>query len=193
MKKILLSGIAVLIFCCTGYAQKVKLPSAHDVIKKALEQAKIENKNIFVIFHASWCTWCHKMDVAMNDTACIKFFTDNYIIQHLTVKEQDKELENPGAKELLEKYQGNKGGIPFFIVLDQNGVLVADSQIRPEGMGMDTPGRNVGFPGGSQAWPLFENLLKNTSSLTADQINIIKEVFQKVRGSVKIINNITFN
>ncbi|MDD2425466.1 MAG: thioredoxin family protein [Bacteroidales bacterium] len=193
MKRKGLLVIAVLMLFYSGYAQETKLLSANEVIKEAVAQAKNDNKNVFIIFHASWCTWCHKMDTAMNNPACKEFFTDNYVIRHLVVREQNKELENPGATELLAKYQGDKGGIPFFVVLDQKGALIADSQIRPEGAGIYSPGRNMGFPGGPQALPHFEKLLKNTSSLTEEEINIIKEVFQKARGSVKIINHIVID
>ena len=36
--------------------------TATEILAKAQNQAKIENKNVFVIFHASWCGWCKKME-----------------------------------------------------------------------------------------------------------------------------------
>ncbi len=36
-------------------------------LKESMQQAAAENKNVFIIFHASWCGWCHKMDTSMND------------------------------------------------------------------------------------------------------------------------------
>src|SRR5690606_25443283 len=99
----------------------------------------------FLMFHASWCGWCHRMDDAMNDSTCKNFFTDNYVICHLVVKEMGdkKKLENPGAEELLAKYHGDKAGIPFWLIFDKNGNLLADSQERPEGAGLDEAGKNV--------------------------------------------------
>src|SRR5262245_46462193 len=60
-------------------------PSAETILKEAYQRAAKEKKNVMIIFHASWCGWCHKMDTAMNDVACKKFFTDNYVVEHLTV------------------------------------------------------------------------------------------------------------
>jgi len=89
--------------------------SASDVLKEAYQQAAKEKKNVFVMFHASWCGWCHKMDKSMNDPACKKFFDDNYIIRHLVVDEakDKKNLENPGAAEMKIKYNGDGQGIPL--------------------------------------------------------------------------------
>ena len=97
MKRIILSVVLVTCFAFIGNAQSPA--SATDVLKEAYQQAAKENKNVFVIFHASWCGWCHKMDKSMNDPICKKFFDDNYIIRHLVVDEakDKKNLENPGA------------------------------------------------------------------------------------------------
>src|ERR1700730_10298358 len=71
-------------------------PSADNILKEAYQQAAKENKNVFIIFHASWCGWCHKMDSSMNDEKLKPFFDKNYIVVHLTVDESrdKKELEN---------------------------------------------------------------------------------------------------
>jgi thioredoxin-related protein len=44
--------------------------NASDILDKAYVKAKEENKNVFVIFHASWCGWCKRMDKNMNDDPC---------------------------------------------------------------------------------------------------------------------------
>ncbi|MES1220386.1 MAG: thioredoxin family protein, partial [Bacteroidota bacterium] len=87
--------------------------SADAILKAAVAEAAKENKKVFIIFHASWCGWCHKMDSSMNDKACKKFFDDNYVIRHLVVHESKdkKKLENPGAAEMLKKYNGADQGI----------------------------------------------------------------------------------
>ncbi|HTG54955.1 MAG TPA: thioredoxin family protein, partial [Niabella sp.] len=65
-------------------AQQTPLP-ADSILSRALSKAKAEKKNVFVIFHASWCGWCRKMDAAMNDAACKPFFDANYVVEHLTI------------------------------------------------------------------------------------------------------------
>ena len=53
----------------------------------------------------------------MNDPACKEFFDNNYVIDHLVVKESEnnKHLENPGAEDLLKQYKGANSGIPFWL------------------------------------------------------------------------------
>src|SRR5688572_28318191 len=88
--------------------------SAADIMKEACEKAAKENKKVFVMFHASWCGWCHRMDASMNDEDVKKYFDDNFIIRHLVVDEAPtkKDLETPGANEIRTKYHGDGQGIP---------------------------------------------------------------------------------
>src|SRR6185369_6891149 len=82
-------------FCA---AQTDPLPTS-EIMREAMQTAVKENKNIFIIFHASWCGWCHKMDSSIADKNCRDYFSKNYVIRHLVVDEsRDKKgLENPGA------------------------------------------------------------------------------------------------
>ena len=145
--------------------------SAETILKNALEIAKKENKNVFVMFHASWCGWCKKMDKGMNDDACQSFFNDNYVVEHLTVKESpnNKHLENAGAEELLTKHKGEKSGIPFWLVFDANGALLVDS--------FDNNGQNLGCPASKEEVAVFIEKLKKTSHLKQNELDIIAKVF----------------
>lgn len=118
---------------------KVVTLSAEEIVAPAYKQAAKENKNVIILFHASWCSWCKKMDASMNDRLISKYFTDNYVIVHLNVLESanKKYLENAGAKELLQKYHGEKAGLPFFVILDKDKNLLADSNIKPEGKALN--------------------------------------------------------
>ena len=155
--------------------------NANDILKEASQLAAKDKKNVFIIFHASWCGWCHKMDNSMNDIAVKTFFDDNFIIRHLVVYEskEKKNLENPGAIELLTKYHGNDDGIPYWLIFDKTGNLLADSQIRPPGAGMDTKGKNSGCPANEEEVNYFITVLRNTTTLNAQQLALIKERFRK--------------
>ena len=160
-------------------AQSAK-PAA-EVLNTAYKLAAKEKKNVFVIFHASWCGWCHKMDTAMNDKTVKAFFDKSYVVEHLTVKEapEKKNLENPGAEELLKKYHAADQGIPFWIVLDAKGNLLADSQIRPDGASLDSPGKNIGCPASAEEVESFVKILKKTTSLKENDLKLIAERFRK--------------
>lgn len=62
--------------------------TATEILAKAQNQAKIENKNVFVIFHASWCGWCKKMEKNMDDPKVKSYFDSNYVKTFITVQER---------------------------------------------------------------------------------------------------------
>lgn len=153
---------------------------ADAILREAGNVAAKEKKNVFVLFHASWCGWCHKMDTAMNDNSVKKFFTDNYVIRHLVVYESKgkENLENPGALDLLKKYKGDEKGIPYWLIFDENGKLLADSKLRPGGGGLES-GDNTGCPASEKEVAHFVKVLKETSSLTDDELSVIEKRFRE--------------
>lgn len=184
--RLTVTTLTFVLFFSTIHAQKTPL-SADQIMQEAMQKAASEKKNIIIIFHASWCGWCHKMDSSINDKSCSQFFNDNYVIRHLVVDESKdkKTLENPGAAELRKKYHGDGEGIPFWLIFDKNGDLLADSQIRPEGAGLDTRGDNVGCPAEEKEVEHFINVLKNTSHINATEEAAIQKRFRQNEDLVK--------
>jgi thiol-disulfide isomerase/thioredoxin len=154
--------------------------TAGEILKEAYQLADKENKNVLIIFHASWCGWCHKMDKSLEDETCKKYFEDNFVIRHLVVDESDdkKNLENPGADALRKKYHGDGLGIPFWLVFNKDGKMLADSKIRAEGDGPEK-GENVGCPAAENEVEYFISVLKRTSKLNATQLEIIRKRFRE--------------
>jgi len=181
MKKLLLLSFSLCCFIMASFQQPIsaqQTPSADKILADARSVATKENKNVFVIFHASWCGWCHKMDTAMNDPAIKKFFSDNYVVRHLVVMESKnkKNLENPGALELMQKYSGEGSGIPFWFISDKNGQFLMDSrQQNADGK----PGDNVGCPASDKEVEYFIKVLKQTSKIDEPGLAAIKTRFRK--------------
>jgi thioredoxin-related protein len=169
----------VFLFCLSAKSQTPPA-SSDEILKEAYQVAAKENKNVFVMFHASWCGWCHKMDKSMEDVNCKKFFDDNFVIRHLVVDESDdkKNLENPGAVEFRKKYHGDGQGIPFWLVFDKDGKLLFDSKIRTAGEGPEA-GDNLGCPASANEVEYFISLLKKTTNLSAAQLDIIRKRFRE--------------
>ena len=153
--------------------------SAEKIINDARAVAVKENKNIFVIFHASWCGWCHKMDTAMNDPAVKKHFDDNYVIRHLVVLESKnkKSLENPGALELMKQSSAETSGIPFWLIYNKNGEKIFDSRARTAD---GTAGDNVGCPASEKEVDHFIYVLKASSSIDEMGLEAIRKRFRKI-------------
>ena len=178
MKKNLLLSLAFIFVISAAYAQ---VPSTETIMQQAYAKAKKENKNVMVIFHASWCGWCKKMEASMNEPNLKKFFDDNYVVAELVVKESKgkEHLENAGSLELMNKYKGERAGLPYWFVTDANGKELADSQARPQGAGLDTFGDNVGCPASEKEVIYFAKVLKATSKLKDNEIALISERFAK--------------
>jgi hypothetical protein len=87
-------------------------------------------------------------------------------------------LENPGALDLLKKYKGDEKGIPYWLIFDKNGKLLADSKLRPDGGGLET-GDNTGCPANEKEVAHFVKVLKETSSLKDDELSVIEKRFRK--------------
>ena len=180
MKKIFLFSTCMLLLLLANAQQKI--PTTEQVLKEAYAQATKENKNVFIIFHASWCGWCHKMDTALNDPSLKKYFDNNYIIRHLTVLESanKKSLENNGAEALFTKYAGSTNeGIPFWLVFDKKGTLLADSKVRTDGATTGPGGSNAGCPASKAEVDYFITVLKKTSSLKEADLNLIAKRFRE--------------
>ena len=179
MRKLLFI-IATLIFCNGLFAQSTPEP-ASKILEVAYKQATKEKKNVMVIFHASWCGWCKKLDASLNDPTCKNFFDKSYVIVHLTILESadKKQLENPGAIDIFNENGVKGGGIPYFLIYDKNGKLLADSKMRPAGKGPDAKPANIGCPAQDDEVAAFVGILKKTSKITGKEAAAIIERFKK--------------
>lgn len=165
-------------------AEEVAAPPrpSSEILDEAMQQAQKEGKKIFVIFHASWCGWCKKMDNAINDEACKASFERNYVLVHLDVLERgNKEgiLENPGAEDFMNDHGGESQGLPYWIVLSENGKLLADSKVRPEGAAITDPGNNVGCPASEEEVAQLLHILQTTGNFEEKELKAIEQRFRK--------------
>lgn len=165
--------LMILLFVAACAGQVKAQDSASNILENALTQAKVENKNVFVKYSASWCGWCKKMDKQMKSDKCKSFFDTNYVIVNLVVKEsqKNKHLENPGAIDFLKKHKGDQSGLPFWVILNEDGSLIEDS--------FNVEGENLGCPYTKEEVETFISILKKTSNLTQENLTIIAETFQE--------------
>ena len=121
-------------------------PSSKTLLEKASSTAKHSGKNVLVIFHASWCGWCHRFDKFLDTTDEGKIVKNGLEIVHVTVMESDpkqKVNENAGGLELMEQLGGKDAGLPFFAIIDaKTGKPIANS-LQKDG----DPKSNTGYPG----------------------------------------------
>jgi thioredoxin-related protein len=139
-----------------GSAQTAKPDSAQVILHRAEQHAAATHRHVLVIFHASWCKWCKKLDTALTDKAVSAIIEKQYVVVHLDVLERKEAIalyENPGGADLLNEFGGGKAGIPFFVILDTAGKNLGNSNILPDH-------QNVGYPSSKEEIAAFTEYLK---------------------------------
>lgn len=170
--KVLLLLLATFLTVHLASAQNTP-PSADEVLKEALKEAKAQKKKVFIKFSASWCGWCHKMDASMNEPELKPLFDKSFVMRQLIVMEaaDKKNLENPGGADLLKKYNSDGFGIPVWFIFDTDGKLLVDSHLRPEGTGLDVKGKGIiGCPASKEEVDAFIKALKLTTKLNEAEL-----------------------
>lgn len=143
------------------------------VLNKALTEAKAGKKNVMLMFHASWCKWCKMMEKNMNLPETKPLFEKKFVTAYVDVQErgEKKSLENPGGQELMNKYKGENAGLPFWLILNPKGEVLADS--------FNAKGENLGSPSTPEEVATFIAKLEKTSKLKKEELQIIENVFVK--------------
>lgn len=151
---------------------------AKDIVATVLEKAATQNKSAIIIFHASWCIWCKRLDASLNDKKVKKLFARYYIIDHLVIEESKgkEQLENAGGEDFLKKWGGLDQGLPFWVVMDSHGEVKATSMYKAPGK---SKAENIGCPAAPDEVSYFLEILKNTSTLTSKQLAKIEKRFHK--------------
>lgn len=144
--------------------------NATEILTHASEQAKLENKNILLIFHASWCGWCKRMEANMENPLVKDYFDRNFVKTFLTVQEtpNKKDLETPGGEEFLNRFGGEKQGLPYWLILSPNGKILSDSKVK---------GQNLGCPADENEVTEMISKFKDFSPNRPLNPNEIREVF----------------
>jgi len=163
-------------------AQEAVLP-ASKIMDDAYTRAAKENKKVFVIFHASWCSWCHRMDSLMNVAETKPLFDKNFVVVHLVVQESKdkKNLENPGAAEFKDNNNGQMQGIPFWLIFDTKGKLLGDSRMPATDKTGKAIMANTGCPADPAEVEYFTGLLKKTTTLTDGELSVIAKKFARTQ------------
>ena len=171
MKSSITSLLFLLLFSFASKAQTT--PSSEEILKPVYAAATKENKKVLLIFHASWCGWCKKMDASLADSTIKSFIDKNFVITHLSVYESPdkKGLENPGALAMLTKLGGADKGLPYWFMMDAKSNVLADSQIKP--------GENTGCPASEEEVNYFAGLLQKNTKLNQPALEKIKARFRQ--------------
>jgi thioredoxin-related protein len=155
--------------------QTAKPDSAMIILKAAVSDARSSKKNVLLLFHATWCKWCKRLETALNEPEIKPLIDRNYIIALLDVQERGEKIhthENPGGQKVLSDFGGKNAGLPFIVFLNGNGKMIANSNVMPQQ-------QNIGYPGSKEEISAFVNLLKRTAPrITGKQRVVIQKYFE---------------
>jgi thioredoxin-related protein len=145
---------------------------ARALIDKARATAAKEDKNVLVIFHASWCGWCKKFEKVLALEGIKPIIDKAYVIVPLTVMESEqlKANENPNGMAVLKELGGENQGIPYFAAIGKNGKMIMNSKRPIEGK----EAANVGCPATPEEIAYFMKFLEKTApKITAAERDLI--------------------
>ncbi len=150
--------------------------SAPTVVNRALAEAKSSGRSVMVIFHASWCGWCKRLDAFMAKPEFKPIFDRYFVVTHLDVLERDADnwRENAGGEELLKKWGGDGQGIPYTVILNPENRVLADSRM---------PGKdksnNTGYPAAPEEIDWFMKMLgKGVKPMSAADAKTLSDGFK---------------
>jgi thioredoxin-related protein len=116
--------ICLLWFTVTVFAQDASKPynenaDARAGLKKAISQAKKENKHVLVQFGGNWCPWCIRFhQMAGGAKALDSLLKADYVYMLLNVPQE----KNKRDYDLFREYGfPNRFGYPVFVVLNGEG------------------------------------------------------------------------
>jgi len=176
----------VFLYGCALFAQK-PLP-ADQVFENLKTQAVQQQKLIFLVFGASWCTPCHMQDAFMAAPEIHPILEKYFVLAKLNVEEEvgkHPELNSPGGEELLGKLggvddKGKIGGVPFLVFLDAGGNPIVNSNRPVKGNAI---GMNVGYPSAPEEIDWFMSMLhKAVPAMTVDEAGTIEKWLRKHGG-----------
>ena len=112
------------LFMMNGFSQAPAKPYNENQdhradLKKALEVAKKENKNVLLQFGGNWCPWCMRFHALVTSVPKLdSLMRGNYVYLLMNVPHEKEKRDN----SLFAEFEyPNRFGYPVFVILDKNG------------------------------------------------------------------------
>lgn len=145
----------LLAFLETHQAKALEAKAVRDA---AFERAAKDGKRVFLHFGAPWCGWCGKLERWMAGPEVAPLLAKEFV----DLKIDTDRMVGGGdmAKELRAKSGAKDGGIPWFVLQDKDGAILATS---------DAQDGNIGFPVKDEEIAHFVGMLKAARRNLSDE------------------------
>ncbi len=172
----MMKSIVLCICLATSFAQGAAPDPAQILVNNAVAKAQGSDKHVLIIFRATWCKWCVRLEKAFENPQIGKIIDEHFVVATLNVFERGDKVqtfENPGAREIIARYGNKDSGLPFLAFLDAKGTLIANSNVMPAQ-------QNIGYPGSKDEIVAFIRLLKKAAPrMTKAQQSVISSYFKQ--------------
>ena len=143
-RKLSLAGVLAFVAILTIPVLAPAQETADDLFAHAKAEAKTENKNLLLVFSASWCGPCKLYERFLDDPQMKPITEKTFVIQRFDVGERPrdpKHADTPGAATLRSALGStNEPGFPFIVMADAKGNPIVNSYRN------GNPNGNIGYP-----------------------------------------------
>lgn len=86
-------------------------------IAKAVQQAKVEGKHVFLQIGGNWCVWCRRFhQFTEEDSVLNQYMADNYVVLKVNYSKENKNLPVLESLGYPQRF-----GFPVFVILNADG------------------------------------------------------------------------
>ncbi|HLM81769.1 MAG TPA: thioredoxin family protein [Terriglobales bacterium] len=180
MPKIKICVAFLLLIGCSGVVAQ-RLPDADQVLAQVNAQASEQDKNVLLVFGASWCRYCKQFEKFLAAPEIQPIIAKHFVVARLEVYEElgrNPKLNNPKSDTLVRKFgDADVGGLPFIVFLDPKGGLIVNSNRPSKGK---RTGENIGYPSAPEEIDWFMVMIKRAApELTENDAAIVEAWLRK--------------
>ena len=150
---------------CTSCSRRESISAAEKTRADALAQAKLENKQVLLIFVQPGTIWSDQLDKFHADPGVHRVLSRHFVLARINI-------ESPGGMEL--HFEHAPRNMPALAIRDSDGAYLADS-----GNGEE----NFGFPNNDEQVDRYITMLKTACPNVSDEdVIVLREKLQSLRS-----------